>query len=553
MGTARNAQFQKATGGRGGSSARLPLVLVLVACQVGTSSDNAALSMATSSLASSLGASVADIQLASIVYSLAAGACMVAGGMVGVMVGWRRSLRFGLALVVAGELALAASPTMAVFTWAGRLTVGLGASLVTPSVLGLVPALWEGRDRVFAFGCISGGIAVSSFASIPLGMVLDAFGFRAAFFALGAYFLAVLAFTSALPAVGPTRRGLRFDVAGFVLTATGLSLFLLGVSRMSSWGVVAASSQAPFSVAGLSPSLPTVAAGIAVLAVCVRVEDRVDRERGFALLPRSFVRNPTVLSGLLAVMMPYFYMGAVMIVVTPYLQMVVGFSAVQCSLANLLLGVPMLLFAMFFPKAFPSASPRATVRAGYAFASASAALMAMGCGARDVGACFFAGLALAGAGLGMVNAQANNIVASAVDARDARQSGGVQGTARNIGTALGSAVLGTVLLVTVNVALPSALGAQGGVSPSVAAAMGERELSFAGDDAMREELAALPVEVDAGEGEAVLEENARVRLGAVRLSLGILAALSALALAGARAVPGRGGERGATRCGRFGS
>lgn len=68
-------------------------VLVLILAQMGTSGDNGALSLAATALTQDLGATTADIQLANMVYSLMAGAFMIAGGMMGTIIGWKKNFR----------------------------------------------------------------------------------------------------------------------------------------------------------------------------------------------------------------------------------------------------------------------------------------------------------------------------------------------------------------------------------------------------------------------------------------------------------------------------
>ena len=110
-------------------------VLVLILAQMGTSGDNGALSLAATALTQDLGATTADIQLANMVYSLMAGAFMIAGGMMGTIIGWKKNFRMGALLCAAGEVVLAMSPNMAIFIWGGRTLVGFGASFMIPSVL----------------------------------------------------------------------------------------------------------------------------------------------------------------------------------------------------------------------------------------------------------------------------------------------------------------------------------------------------------------------------------------------------------------------------------
>ena len=92
---ARNNQNQAAR--ERGCSASFPMIplIVIILAQVGTSSDNAALGIAVQELVGALGATVADVQMANLAYSLVAGSCMIAGGMIGVGAGkgWLTSVQ----------------------------------------------------------------------------------------------------------------------------------------------------------------------------------------------------------------------------------------------------------------------------------------------------------------------------------------------------------------------------------------------------------------------------------------------------------------------------
>ena len=83
--------------------------------QIGTSGDNAVLSVATNALMSALHANMNDIQLANMVYSLCAGAFMIAGGMLGIIIGWKKNFRIGVVLAILGEFMLALSSNVFMF------------------------------------------------------------------------------------------------------------------------------------------------------------------------------------------------------------------------------------------------------------------------------------------------------------------------------------------------------------------------------------------------------------------------------------------------------
>lgn len=441
-----------------GAASFAPLV-ALVLAQVGTTSDNAAMNIAVAQLSLQLNASLGDIQPATTVYALVAGAFMIAGGMLGVIGGWRRTLRVGLVLAIAGELCAALAPDMGVFTWGGRLITGLGASLITPAVLGFVPGLYQGRQRAVAFGVIAGAAAISTLSPLLLGAVMDGTGFRATFGALAGYFVVVLVCTVLLPPLRSPKGSARLDAVGTVVAASGLILFLLGVSRLPSWGVIAPAAGCPFTVFGTSPALPLAAIGLALLGVLMPLERRVEHAHGSALIPRSFVESRAVRAGLAAVAVPFFYMGAQGMIITPYLQLVAGFSALATGVFSLLSALPMFLLATFLPKLAPHVSSRLIVRGGFVAMAAACLLIAAGITTGGIGPTLYVGVCLGGFGVGAVNSQANNAVASAVTGRDAQQSGGIQGAARNVGLALGTAAAGTTLLLALAGGMASSMPA----------------------------------------------------------------------------------------------
>jgi MFS family permease len=502
---------------------KVPLAVLMLA-QLCTSSDNCLVGIASQSIIDTLGATVADVQMATMAYSLVAGAFMIAGGMLGVRFGWRRTIRCGIALAVLGEITLALSPNMFVFTWCGRVLVGLGASLITPSVLGLVPAYYQGRDRLVAFGFIAGAAAFATLAPIPFGVLLDSVGLRASFLVLVVMFAVVFAGTFLLPDAGGADASRRLDVAGVGLAALGLFLLLTGASRVSTWGVVAPLDACPFTVFGISPALPMVACGIVVLALLIRYEAGVERRHGSAVLPSAFIKTPGVRAGLLAVCVPYLYMGAQSIVMTPYIQLVGGLTATQTGMLSLLSGVPMLVFSMFIPKLLPQASPRTVVRVGYSLLVVAACVLALSLEEHGVSPLLFVAVALSGTGMGVVNSQANYAVASAVGERYAEQSGGIQGTARNIGTAMGTAVVGSVMLVSIGL-LFAASASESSVGVGIAAAGTHTFMSDKGFEATLE-----PYDLDEGQTAYLLEANATSRRDAARASMLFSAALFACCL-----------------------
>ena len=214
--------------------------------------------------------------------------------------------------------------------------------------------------------------------------------------------------------------------------------------------------------------------------------ERRAQRRGNPLIPAAFVTSPKVRAGLSAVALPFFYMGAVGILATPYLQLVTGFTALQTGMLSLLSGIPMFLLATFLPKLAPHLSSRLIIRTGFIAIAIACALMAFGVHAHGVTGALFAGMALGGFGVGAVNSQSNNAVACAVTRKEAEQSGGIQGAARSIGLALGTALAGTFLLLTMAGGF-AAQAASAGIDQSYVAPAAETASTLMSDSAFSDE------------------------------------------------------------------
>ena len=502
-------------------------VLVVLACaQICTACDNCLVGIAAQSIMDTMAAGYDEVQMATMVYSLVAGAFMIFGGLLGVVVGWRRNLRLGIGLALAGEIVLVTTTDIGLFIWGGRGLVGLGASLIVPSVLGMVPLYFSGGKRLTAFGAIAAAAGFATLSPIPFGVMLDTVGLRPSFMVLAGMFALLLVGTLALPEPRVSDKNVKIDVVGVALGALGLGLLMVGASRLPAWGVWRALPGCPVSIAGISPALPMICFGIAVLAVFLAHEKRYEVRCGYALLPRSFVSTPRVRAGLLAVAIPYVYSGAQSIVMTPYIQLVGGLNATQTGMLALLSGIPMLLFSLLIPKLLPHAVPRSVIRFGYALLAVGSFTMAFSLNEHGVGLGLFVAVFLAGCGSGVVNSHANNAVASAVNTHDAEQSGGIQGTARNLGTAFGAALMGTTLLLTLSLSFGMEVKDIPADDPAKLESLAASEVAFVSDEAFEELVAEEGIE--GATGARLIEANAHARMIAARSTMLVLGGMLVL-------------------------
>lgn len=433
----------------------LPL-LVLCLAQLSTSGDNATLSIATGALVKDLNAPMELVSIANAMYSLAAGSLMVAAGMIGLMVGWKITFRVGCALLFCAELTAFFSPNMEVFTYGARLLSGVGGSFMIPSVLGLIASNYKGRDQAVAFGAIGAASGVS-FAAGPIicGLLVDHLGWRYAFAAIACLCIVIFMGSFIVPTPAKPARKVKFDAPGVVLTMIGLFSVILGFLKVSSWGLFTPFNP-PFTVLGLRPAPFLVLFGIVVLALMLKWERHREATAGSALIPLSFVCTPQVRNGLYLTAFIFLAYGSGIFVTVSFVQVVVGLTAIQTGLMILPFALGVVVCSLGLPVVYKDANPKRMCQAALLIGTAGSVSCIFGFDLSSYTAIVPFGMCLIGISMGIVSAYASYCVTSALPARDAQQSGGVQATSRNVGQAIGVAVCGMIMLTAITMGMQTA-------------------------------------------------------------------------------------------------
>ena len=426
-------------------------ILVLMAAQIGSSADNTSLGLMTSALIDGMHTTIASVELTQIVYSLVTGSLMVFGGMLGLAIGWKRCLLLGCGLFALGEFVAAFAPSITILIWIARTIAGIGGSLLVPAILGLCVVLYSGKDRALAFGAIGAALGLASvIAPVAAGLLINAFGCSAVFSALGLYFVLLLIWARVcIPRDTIADNKIRLDLKGAVLCALGLFFVIIGISKMSAWGIWAPFAP-PFKLFGLAPTVPLITVGLLLLWALYKYELQIEKKYASCLIPSSFTRNRQVRAGLTLTMFMFFCFGAILFLLVAWVQLVGLFSAGLSALTIIVMAVPMIIFAIGIPKLALGVSPRKICFWALAASALGCSCMYFGYELNGINALAWVGLVAFGVSQGMLASQVSIIIAQAVNTRDAAQSGGVQASARNIGQALGVAIIGVVLLFSLS-------------------------------------------------------------------------------------------------------
>jgi EmrB/QacA subfamily drug resistance transporter len=364
-------------------------------------------------------------------------ACLVIpGGAAGDRFGHKGVLLAGLGLFAAGTLLSAVAPNTAVLLGSRALT-GVGAAAVLPNTLAVlvhaVPAERRGRTvAVWAATTALGGAV----GNVGGGAVLAGGSWRWLFAAVVPVALALVALV-ALVAPVSARHERRIDVPGAVLLVAGSVALLLGIVQgpESGWG---------------SPLVVAAFAGAAVLfAGWIVVELRVEQP---LLDPRLF-RLPALRSASLGLAAVFFGMFALFYVNASFLQYGKGFTVLRTGLGILPITVPILLGARYAGRLARRVGLAATIALAFAFVGAG--LLGLSTvGTRTPYAGYAGWLVVTGIGVALALPTLSAAIAESLPPDQAGVGAGLQSTTREFGSALGVAVIGTVLTTRFVTALP---------------------------------------------------------------------------------------------------
>lgn len=407
--------------------------------------DTSVMNVSISRLVEDFHTDVTSIQAVITLYTLVMAAFMITGGKLGDMAGRRRAFAAGLAVYGVGSALTALAPALWVLTLGWSVIEGLGATLVLPALAALVAGAYRGRERAVAYGVI-GGLAGAGIAVGPLigGWVTTYLTWRLVFAAEVVVVAAMLACVRWIPDSPPRSRP-RLDAGGVVLSAAGLALVVLGVLQSGAWGWLRPR-HVPFTVLGYSPTLFVIAAGGVLLWLFQAWERRREARGRDPLVRFSLFAIPPLRAGLSMLLAQNLILLGLFFTVPLYLQIVQGFNAFQTGLRLLPTSVTMLVSALSGPALGRIAGPRTIVRSGLAVLLIATLWLISAIRPDIDNLSFGSAMAVLGLGMGLLASQLGNVTQSSVGEDERGEVGGLQYTAQNLGSSLGTALIGSLLI-----------------------------------------------------------------------------------------------------------
>jgi MFS family permease len=407
----------------------VPLALAQFICSFAGSNMNVMIN----DISTDLHTTVHGVQVCITLFLLVMAALMIPCGKLTDRYGRKRLFRLGLTVYGIGAILSALSPGIGVLILGNSIFEGVGTALLIPPVYILTAMLFTDlKSRAWAFGVISamGGIGAAMGPLIG-GVITTKITWRAAFVFQALVIVVIVVLARRLVDPKPADPTRPFDVVGAILSAAGL-VILVG-------GILAADKSVPL-MAGL------IVLGALVLAgffVWIRRRERQGRE---ALLSTSLFHNRTSNLALITQNAQWAILLGTSFTVAAYLQVVRHYDAIQTGVIFTAATVGILLSSLAARPLARRFLQRTLIVSGFVITIVGIVVLLVLVKGHPGAWRFAPGLFLIGTGIGVMLTPSVNVVQSSFPERLQGEISGLSRSISNLGSSIGTAVAGTILV-----------------------------------------------------------------------------------------------------------
>jgi MFS family permease len=426
------------------------MVLPLALAQFIASYAATNMNVAISAIAKDLGTTVAGVQTAITLFTLTMAALMIPGSKLTDIWGRKRCFVIGLAVYAVGGLLGALAMGLPLLIGGYSLLEGVGSALMIPPIYILVTVTFpDVKSRARYFGVVSGA------GPLIGGLVTSAISWRASF---GLQVLVVVwIIWLARKIVDPARQGPRpgFDLTGAVLSAAGLFFVVLGFLQSRTYGFF--KSRQAFTIGStvvipkgsISPVWLFVGIGaLFLLWFFLHVRSRAKKGRD-VLLPLRLFRDKVANLGLGTQTIQWLILQGSFFTVSVYLQEVNHYNAIQTGLMLTPATIGILAASVGADRFARRHPQRWLIIAGFLATAAGMILLLVLVRAHAGIWRWIPGLLLFGVGIGDMLTASVNVVQSSFPDKDQGEISGLSRSVSNLGSSLGTALVGSVLVAVI--------------------------------------------------------------------------------------------------------
>jgi EmrB/QacA subfamily drug resistance transporter len=391
--------------------------------------DNTILNVAIPSLVRDLGASNSQLQWIIDGYTIVFAGLLLSAGSFGDRRGRKRALRMGIVIFAAGSAlsALAGSPSHLIVT---RALMGIGGALIMPSTLSILTNVFRDpkeRARAIAIWAGFAGLAVAIGPLIG-GLLLEHFSWSSVFWVNLPIAATALVLGHFFVPESKDPNAPRLDLPGALLSIVGLGALLFGIIEGPDAGWTAPHVLASFAV------------GLFGLAGFVAWEQHSDHP----MLDMSFFRNPRFSAANSAVTLTFFALFGSLFLMTQYWQLVHGYSPLQAGIRLVPYALAMMLTAPLSARLVERLGTKQVVTTGLLLVAGALAALSF----ITVHSSYprvILNMVVMAVGMGLTTAPATESVMGSLPRNKAGVGSAVNDTTRQVGGALGVAIIGSLV------------------------------------------------------------------------------------------------------------
>ncbi|MFN8040108.1 MAG: DHA2 family efflux MFS transporter permease subunit [Acidimicrobiales bacterium] len=413
---------------------------------------NSSLNVTIPTLSRELQATESQLQWVIAIYSLVFAGLLFTTGALGDRYGRKGALQLGLVLFMLACVAASLSTSMPQLI-ACRALMGVGAALIMPSTLSILVNVFPPDERTKAIAIWAGVTgAAGAIGPVASGLILGHFWYGAVFLVnVPICAFALVAGIRLVPRSKDPEHG-QLDPVGALLSIVGIVSLVYGLIEAPDKGWTAPITLASFAL------------GIVVLAVFVLWERRQDEP----MLDIAYFRNGAFSAGTSGMILVFMAMYGVMFLVTQYFQLILGYTPLDSALRFLPMAPIMIIVAPLTPRLSQRFGANRTVSAGLALVGVG--LIMFRALSETTAYLYILGavVPLVG-GMALAMSPMTAAIMSAVPPRRAGAGSAMNDATRELGAALGVAVMGSIAASRYATAVD---GLTGGLPPAAQEAAG---------------------------------------------------------------------------------
>jgi EmrB/QacA subfamily drug resistance transporter len=413
--------------------------------------DTSVMNVSISAVVHDLHTTVSGVQSAIALEALVSASFILIGSKVGDLFGRKRAYVLGLLGYAVGALAmvLAQSLTAVIVFWA--IIGGLGASLLLPAMQSLIHGNFEGEAQRKAYALVGAAAAIAAAVGPLLGGFVTTFLSWRVAFALEDLVILIVLIGIKLVRDVPYTGDRGVDIVGAGLSILGMGGIVLGILVWQEGGDYVA---------------VLIVLGALAMAGLVYWLARRKRQGKPTLLDPDLFKSAGYRLGVSGQLLQQISLGAMMIALPIYLQIVLEYNALEAGVSLAPLSLTMFAVALLAGRRAGDRRPASIIRLGFALLTLGMVVLLPIVPRATSGWYLVVPLMIAGSGLGLLVSQLNNYTLAPISEERVSEAAGVNSAGGSFGLSFGLAFGGAILLATLSIAFTNMAEASKVLSPT---------------------------------------------------------------------------------------